>query len=34
VSLRRHANLGGDIGLAPIVVALLAFGLALINYFN
>jgi hypothetical protein len=34
VSIRRHASLGGDIGLAPIVVALLAFSLALVTYFS
>jgi hypothetical protein len=34
VSLRRVARLGGDIGLAPIVIALVAFSLALITYFG
>jgi hypothetical protein len=35
VSLRRAARLvAGDIGLAPIVVALVAFSLALITYFG
>jgi len=35
VSPRRIARLAsGDIGLAPIVIALVAFSLALITYFG
>jgi hypothetical protein len=35
VSTRRLARLaGGDIGLIPIVIALVAFSLALVTYFG